>query len=212
MPEPPCPDLFVNLNAAIFPTLASGPGVRAALFLQGCSLACNGCHNLDAQPFTPRLVTTVNAILAWLSKKRDLRGVTLSGGEPFEQACALAAMCREVRRLGCDVIAYSGFLREQLEAGVRPHSEELLGEIDVLIDGPFLADRSGRLALRGSSNQRVHRLTGRVAGEELRSAPVVEWAGTEGSAEISGFHLCQMDRLLRAARVAMEPDNGSTDG
>src|SRR5437870_771654 len=97
--------LFINLADAVAPTLANGPGVRAALFTQGCSIGCPGCQNPQTWPSYPVHICTPDAIVAWYRSFSGLRGVTLSGGEPFEQSLGLAAFCRDLRRLGADVIA-----------------------------------------------------------------------------------------------------------
>ena len=85
-----------------------------------------------------------------------MQGVTISGGEPFEQAAACAALARQVRELGLDVWTYSGYRYEQLAEGIPdPAARDLLDQTDVLVDGPFVqAQHSYQLPWRGSHNQR----------------------------------------------------------
>jgi anaerobic ribonucleoside-triphosphate reductase activating protein len=95
-------------------------------------------------------------ILGW----PDIDGLTLSGGEPFEQAGALARLCRTLRsRRDLSILAYSGFLLEEIAADAQKRA--LLATLDVLVDGPFVRARQADLLWRGSDNQRVHLLTDR---------------------------------------------------
>lgn len=83
------------------------------------------------------------------------RGVTFSGGEPFAQAAGFAGLARMLKEHGYEVASYSGYTFEQLLDGT-PAQRELLGLIDILIDGPFLLEeRSLELNFRGSRNQRI---------------------------------------------------------
>ena len=84
-----------------------------------------------------------------------IRGVTLSGGEPFAQAAEHAELAKLLRENGYEVAAYSGYTFEELLDGT-PEQRELLNNIDVLIDGPFLlAERTLEARFRGSRNQRI---------------------------------------------------------
>ena len=94
-------------------------------------------------------------IAAQVAKNSLLRGITLSGGEPFCQSGAMAELAELVRRQGGDVITYTGYLFEELlqMAGEDEGVERLLRATDVLVDGPFLlAQRSLELRFRGSAN------------------------------------------------------------
>ncbi|MDI3286934.1 4Fe-4S single cluster domain-containing protein [Polyangium sp. 15x6] len=182
-------DLLLNLADAVAPSRANGPGARAVLWAQGCSLRCRGCHNPQTWATAPRRVCTVDAAVSWVRSFRGLRGVTLSGGEPFEQALGFAALCRALRAEGADVVAFSGFTRDEIEEGVRPHAQALLAEVDLLIDGRYEADLAARLPLRGSSNQRLHFLTSRIRPEEIERLPAVEWIGKGEGARVTGFAL-----------------------
>ena len=93
---------------------------------------------------------------AQLGKNPLLEGLTLSGGEPFAQAAACAALAREAHRKGLTVWTYSGYLFEHLRDSGDPDWTALLAETDVLVDGPFVqAEKSYDLHFRGSRNQRL---------------------------------------------------------
>ncbi|WP_437966006.1 4Fe-4S single cluster domain-containing protein [Sorangium sp. So ce260] len=187
--------MLLNLADAVAPSFANGPGARAVLWVQGCSIRCPGCHNPHTWSSGPVRVCDVESVVRWYKSTPNLRGVTLSGGEPFSQARALAAVCRILRSDGADVVAFSGYTREHLEAGMLPHGELLLREVDLLIDGPYMSEQATRLTLRGSSNQRLHFLTDRIAPDDLDGIPSVEWIGKGDRARMTGFAIPLFERL-----------------
>ena len=98
--------------------------------------------------------------LAWEIIPSSVEGITISGGEPFLQAGALAELIRAVKRhRDIGVIVYTGFLYEEL--GTQECANELLELCDLIIDGPYIKELDDGKALRGSSNQRVIPLTDR---------------------------------------------------
>ncbi len=198
-------DLLLNLADAVAPSRVNGPGARAVLWAQGCSIRCRGCHNPHTWAPDPRRVCTVEAALAWVRKFPGLRGVTLSGGEPFEQAKAFAALCRALRAEGADVVAFSGLTRRELEAEARPNARALLAEVDLLVDGPYLAERAARLPLRGSDNQSLHFLTDRIRPEEVADLGAVEWIGRGPRATVTGFSLRALDSASAVRRARGSP-------
>jgi len=154
-------------------SIVDGPGIRFAIFTQGCSHRCPGCHNPGAQSFGGGTDSTVEDLWEHIQANRLLKGITLTGGEPFEQAEALIALARRVRESGLNVWAYSGYLYEQLLAGVPGEAATLLLEqVDVLVDGPFVESlKSLDLRWRGSANQRIIDVA-----ESRRAGQVVELA------------------------------------
>jgi anaerobic ribonucleoside-triphosphate reductase activating protein len=152
---------------------ANGPGVRATLWLQGCTLGCAGCFNpgthAAAGPRTPvaELVDRIAALAARID------GLTVSGGEPFEQPDGLLALLSAVRRnRGLSVLVFSGFTVEEIHG--RPRGPEILALIDVLIDGRYRAGERLARGLRGSANQRIHLLTARYTLAEVEATPDAE--------------------------------------
>ena len=136
-----------------------GPGDRFAVWVQGCNRNCPGClaSSSHAAGAGFRMAPAALALEILLS---GAEGITISGGEPFLQADALAETVNRVRRekdLG--VIVYTGYLYEEL-ASV-PGAERLLAVTDLLIDGPYVRELDDGLSLRGSCNQRIIPLTER---------------------------------------------------
>lgn len=144
------------LSRLHFPITALGPGRRVGVWFQGCSIRCPGCISADTWAFG-RGATTVGATLeamhAWLNVAD---GVTISGGEPFDQPDALFDLLRAVRsRFFGDILVYTGHAFE----AVSPFIARAPGLIDALITDPYDASASQTLALRGSDNQRLHCLS-----------------------------------------------------
>ena len=137
-------------------SIANGPGIRYVVFVQGCPHNCEGCHNPSTHDFGGGKNCSVEDITAEITKNPLLRGVTFSGGEPFEQAAALCVLAKNVRAKGLDIFCYSGYTFEEILASGDENKLMLLRLSDVLVDGQFvLAQRSLSLPLRGSKNQRV---------------------------------------------------------
>ena len=146
---------MINLSGIVRDSIVDGPGLRTTIFVQGCPHHCKGCQNPQTWPFEGGTPTSEEEIRDLIRSDPLCHGVTLSGGEPFAQAGALAALCRLLKADGYEIAAYSGYTFEQLMNGT-PEQKALLGLVDVLIDGPFiLAQRSLELNFRGSANQRV---------------------------------------------------------
>lgn len=146
--------------------IANGSGVRVSLFVSGCTNRCKNCFQPQTwdfgygEEFTRE---TEDRIIALLGKEY-IAGLTVLGGEPFEpqNQRALLPFIKRVRETlpEKNIWAYSGFtIEEMLKDGSHPHcevTEELLGLIDVLVDGRFVEDlKDISLKFRGSKNQRI---------------------------------------------------------
>jgi anaerobic ribonucleoside-triphosphate reductase activating protein len=139
-------------------SIVDGPGIRYAVFTQGCPHHCPGCHNPDSHSFDGGQEKDTSEILDAVRKNPLLDGVTFSGGEPFEQPEALAEIAKEVHKLGMNVVTYTGYTFEELLQGKqqRPGWDALMQQTDYLVDGRFERDqRSIALKFKGSANQRV---------------------------------------------------------
>ncbi len=148
----------LRLAGIIRESIVDGPGIRFTVFAQGCPRRCPGCHNPQTWSFEGGFAAEPGQIVAEMKKDPLVSGLTLSGGEPFGQAAAMAELARAAGEAGYHVLCYTGYLYEELLAlaGEDPATLALLRHIDVLIDGPFVqALKSYELRFRGSSNQRI---------------------------------------------------------
>jgi anaerobic ribonucleoside-triphosphate reductase activating protein len=138
-----------------------GPGTRFVVWVQGCPLGCRECVSPQWIPFRGGQAVSV-AELAARVVAEAADGLTISGGEPFAQAEALGRLVAAIRdRRDLSVLCYTGYTLEHLRTHGTPAQHRLLAQLDLLIDGPYLARHHADLLWRGSSNQRLHRLSGR---------------------------------------------------
>lgn len=139
-------------------SVVDGPGMRLVIFTQGCPHNCPGCHNPETHdPAGGKLIDSTE-IITMIEQSRLIRGVTFSGGEPFLQAEILANIAYVTKKMGLDIVTYTGFLYEKLlaHAATDLAIAALLQHTDILIDGPYKKEeRDLRLAFRGSKNQRL---------------------------------------------------------
>ena len=135
-------------------TMVDGPGFRTAVYCAGCNHRCPGCHNPQSWAFDGGRDMTIKEIMRVILADPYTRGVTFTGGDPMYQAAGFAELARQIhRRTPKDIWCYTGFTFESL---IHQDQRELLSELDVLVDGPFIeALRDTDLLFRGSSNQRL---------------------------------------------------------
>lgn len=148
----------IRLAGVIRESIVDGPGIRMSVFCQGCPHHCKGCHNEQTWDFEGGYDSTVEKIIEEAKKDKLIKGLTLSGGEPFSQAAAMAELARQAKENGYDVVCYTGYTFEKLYADFMKHPEyqALLEQCDLLVDGPFiLEEKSLMLHFRGSKNQRI---------------------------------------------------------
>jgi len=147
----------VRIAGTVDDSIVDGPGIRLAIFTQGCSRNCPGCHNPQSHDFSAGSEVSVEELWQRIAANPLLSGITFSGGEPFEQAASLIALAERVHTAGLSVWAYSGYRYEELVDGIPSASAARLLELcDVLVDGAYLQEfRSLELKWRGSTNQRV---------------------------------------------------------
>ena len=161
--------------------IANGPGVRVSVFVSGCTRRCKDCFNREAWDFqygAPFTQETIDQILAYL-KPDYICGITVLGGEPFEpqNQPGVLELLRQVRGKypKKSVWVFTGYTLDghilSKKLGPWPVTEELLSYIDVLVDGPFLAEEKDlSLRFRGSRNQRLIDLR-----QPLASGQIVLW-------------------------------------
>ena len=139
-------------------SIVDGPGFRFVVFAQGCEMRCEGCHNPATWDMGGGTEMTVGEIIDEMLRNPLTDGLTLSGGEPLQQAGECALLAAAARENGLNVWIFTGFTFERLmeRAAAEPEVKRLLELTDVLVDGAFVnAERTLSLRWRGSRNQRV---------------------------------------------------------
>lgn len=134
-----------------------GPGRRSVVQVAGCSIRCSGCYVPETHERTNGKLTTIEKIVEEIDKKSGKHdGVTILGGEPFDQPESLQILVEKLKTKGYHLVIYSGYTLEDLMAQESEITNGILSKTDLLIDGAFqreLAERAGEY--RGSSNQRL---------------------------------------------------------
>ena len=133
--------------------MVDGPGFRTSIYCAGCRHQCPGCHNPQSWAFDQGREMSVDDIMKIIVAD-PYANVTFSGGDPMYQASAFAELAREIHQhTNKDIWCFTGFTYESL---ITEEQRELLEQIDVLVDGPFVEKlRDPDLLFRGSSNQRL---------------------------------------------------------
>lgn len=198
------PEIYLNVAAVRLWSRVNGPGWRAAVWVQGCTIRCPGCFNPDTHPHVARALWDPDA-LAEHMLAAPIEGISILGGEPFEQAAACAILARRARRAGKSVVTYSGYTAAFLRGSALPEVRELLAATDLLIAGPYLAARrnDGR-GWHGSTNQESVFLSERYGPEvhERRDElPIVEVRTDGRGFDLTGIpardDIIQLRRLER---------------
>lgn len=162
-------NFVINIHAILPSSRVNGPGNRMVVFFQGCSRGCAGCFNPDTHSFETRRLCSPEDILS--ARRNNIEGITISGGEPFMQPSGLLELLKGARDLNLPTVVYTGFRIEELDAA----SRACLPFIDVLVDGGYeVALRETTLLARGSTNQRIHLLSGRYSEADLYMPGKVE--------------------------------------
>jgi len=135
-------------------SIVDGPGLRLCVFAQGCPHNCPGCHNPKTHDTDGGYYIDIDEIIEMARKNPLLSGLTLSGGEPFMQAAVMRELAKEAHKMGLNVIAYTGYLWEEIIANET--FKQLAFEVDYVVDGRFDKDlQTLELPFVGSSNQRI---------------------------------------------------------
>lgn len=185
------PGTTLDLNKAHWPVTVLGPGRRIGLWLQGCSIRCAGCVSRDTWPSDSTKALGVRDIIAWCKRvsANTLDGVTISGGEPFDQPRGLRALLeglhawRASAQLEFDILCYSGYALKALER----RQAKLLALLDALVPEPYVDGLPQGNVWRGSSNQPLVPLSerGRARYAAFVDTPVAE-GGKRMQAAVEG--------------------------
>jgi anaerobic ribonucleoside-triphosphate reductase activating protein len=137
-----------------------GPGTRVVLWVRGCGIGCPGC--MTKELWANGQGRPIEALVEqMLPHVQACDGLSISGGEPFDQALELSQLIDSLRaHVDVHVLSYSGYRIERLRR--RPEAKELLSRLDMLMDGPYVQERATEKPWRGSDNQRLHLLSGRA--------------------------------------------------
>jgi len=133
------PPGYVNIMGYVDESGVNGPGCRAVVWVQGCKRECPGCFNPASWSFAINQLISIDDLVVKILSNPNNEGVTFSGGEPFWQAPALTQVAKKVKAAGKNVMSFSGFTLDDLQsAKAPPGAGDLLNELDILVDGPYV--------------------------------------------------------------------------
>ncbi len=146
----------LTVSKVHFPVTTLGPGKRLGLWVQGCSIQCKGCCSADTWRQGKGLIA-IPDLMTQLAGWLDLaEGITISGGEPFDQPEALEYLLQEIRKVSdADILLYSGYSFQAL----KQHNIVTSELIDCLISEPYDATIPSDSIMYGSGNQRCNPIT-----------------------------------------------------
>ena len=199
-------EIFLNVSSTMSRSRANGPGVRAVIWVQGCTIGCRGCYSASTHLHEASSLHPPSEIAEWLQSIPDIEGVTFSGGEPFEQAAAVLETINSIREnMGSDfsVFVYTGYEIEFLRKSNDRNVHDLLNAIDILSAGPFdYKLRDETLLWRGSSNQSLHFLSNWYNAFQIKEwskiSPLEEITLRSDSIDFTGF-VGPKSKVLKAA-------------
>ena len=186
-------------------SLVNGPGVRAVVYLQGCNLGCASCWNPATHAFVgpPRSVQDVAEQVAAAHRTHFLDGITVSGGEPMQQALDLLDLIRLLKRVRPELSIgmYSGYTQHELDSGgfwtrhgiaqdaKRRIWVDIKRHLDFAVLGRFVAARPSTLPLRTSANQVLRLFSDRYREEHFKALEFEVHIEAQGLVQITGFPL-----------------------
>lgn len=144
----------LRVSGIVDESIVDGPGIRLTIFTQGCNHNCPGCHNPQTHDYNGGYEVVIDEILDKVKENPLLDGITISGGEPFDQAEACTYLAKKVKEMGLNLVVYTGYDYEYLFD--KEAYQSLLLEVDILIDGKFdIKHKDLTVAFKGSTNQRI---------------------------------------------------------
>lgn len=207
------------INKAHYPVTVLGPGRRIGIWTQGCRVRCAGCVSQDTWEIEGAGEVEIDRLVVWCESKTEegVGGISITGGEPFDQPEALGALLgrliawRDKSGAQFDILVYSGYPLEKLQSD---HAA-ILTKIDLLIPEPFITGQPQTHVWRGSANQPLVPLTdlGRerytqymeMPSEKLKSMQLMFEAGKIWYIGIPGRgDMESLERLCKLSGIEME--------
>jgi anaerobic ribonucleoside-triphosphate reductase activating protein len=200
----------IRLHAFEPASRANGPGLRAVVWFQGCTLGCPGCFNpATHEPQSGYLSDTETVAAQILTQAETIEGVSISGGEPLQQPSALRDLLCRLVPAGLSRLVFTGYTLAEVHK--LPLGPRILPLVDVLIAGRYVASRHSANGLAGSTNQKIHLLTTRHAPDDFPKVPTREIIlHRDGSMTITGINPWQPtpeSSVYVGTRLCARPDS-----
>jgi anaerobic ribonucleoside-triphosphate reductase activating protein len=180
--------MLINLHSTIKSSRVNGPGDRFVIWTQGCRKMCKNCYNPETWSHYRNNLIDIDLLVEEI-KNSSISGVTISGGDPFEQPEELFYLLGKIKQLDLSdgVIVFSGYTIDEIR--VREELRKSLDYIDVLIDGLYIEEKRITNGLAGSSNQEFHFLSDKISRDSINIDQEVEIHSLGDLIQITGFPL-----------------------
>ena len=177
----------LRLHSIEYFSRANGPGCRTVIWFQGCTLGCPACFNPLTHPADGGLFHDTETLAAEIIARRpSIQGLSISGGEPFQQPEALLELLTHLSGSGLSILVFSGYALTEIRR--QPLGPSILPFLDVLIAGRYVTTRPVGHSLLGSSNQTIHFLSARYSLPDLQQVPRREFIlHSDGQVTVSGI-------------------------
>ncbi|MHA1250097.1 MAG: 4Fe-4S single cluster domain-containing protein [Candidatus Helarchaeota archaeon] len=177
---------YINVAKIIHKSKANGPGIRCAIWLQGCKRRCKGCYNSELWPFIKKKFYKPDELADLVLKIDGIEGVSLSGGEPLLQFTNLIPFLEKIKSNDLSILCFTGYYLHELP---KKMIYELKRLVDILVSGPFIEKKIClNIPLIGSKNQKIYFFSERYCEEDLKKIKKFEIIINEnGKIEITGF-------------------------
>lgn len=165
-----------QLNKIQYPVYNLGEGKRIGIWVQGCDLGCKGCVNKTLWSSKGGKSISVVDVFNWVASiQNDFDGITISGGEPFQQYQQLISFLHLVKtKTDLNVHCFSGYYLNELEENFP--DKLFLKYIDNLVDGRYIEEQHEDTNIKGSTNQTVYRIIDEVARRKKKSSASKKWS------------------------------------
>jgi anaerobic ribonucleoside-triphosphate reductase activating protein len=180
--------MYINIHSVINSSRVNGPGDRFVIWTQGCRKGCKNCYNPETWSHYKNNLIPIDEIFENI-KNSSATGVTISGGDPFEQPEELFYLLTKIKQLDLSdgVIVFTGYTIDEIR--VREELNKSLDYIDVLIDGLYIEEKRISSGLAGSSNQEFYFLTDKISRDKIVIDQEVEIHSLGELIQITGFPL-----------------------
>ncbi|MDD5361370.1 MAG: 4Fe-4S single cluster domain-containing protein [Ignavibacteria bacterium] len=168
--------MYIKLNRIQYPVYNLGPGKRIGIWVQGCSLMCSGCLNPSTwNKKNGKFVEIKKLVNILIPLQQEYDGITISGGEPFEQYHSLVILCSLIKQYTkFDIYCFTGYYLKELESTHKDKTFKYL--IDYLVDGRYEEGNQSSNNIVGSKNQNLYKFVNGRAYHKNKSAIDKKWS------------------------------------
>ena len=164
-------ELTINTHNIVESSMIYGPGKRWVLWTQGCTLACKGCWNKQTWSKRGGDEKSISQLIESITSQEDIEGITILGGEPFQQLDGIAELIKSVKQLGLTVMLYTGYEKAEFNDLMW----QCFNSSDLVIAGRYRKElRDVGLIWRGSTNQILESPTGHYDVAKFEESQEVE--------------------------------------